>query len=139
MEPPSNLSTPPLPTSRTADLQIKDAKIIFDPLWSDLETDCGREQLRFPKELILLGGAPGAGKGTNTSFISKTRGLTHPPVVMSALLDTPEMKKIKDAGHMIGDREVLSALLRELLKPEYREGVILDGFPRTKVQVECLK
>jgi adenylate kinase len=139
METPSTLSTSPLPPNRPADLQIKDAKIIFDPIWADLETDCGREQLRFPKELILLGGAPGAGKGTNTDFISKTRGLTHPPIVMSALLDTPEMKKIKDAGHMIGDREVLSALLRKLLKPEYREGVILDGFPRTKVQVECLK
>lgn len=58
---------------------------------------------------------------------------------MSSLLDTPEMKRIKDAGNMIGDREVLAVLLRRLLKPEYRDGVILDGFPRTKVQVECLK
>jgi adenylate kinase len=40
---------------------------------------------------------------------------------------------------MIGDREVLAVLLRQLLKPEYRDGVILDGFPRTKTQVECLK
>ena len=58
---------------------------------------------------------------------------------MSALLDTPEMKKVKDAGSMIGDREVLAVLMRTLLKPEYRDGVILDGFPRTTVQVECLK
>ena len=143
MESQSQLSSPPIShgkaPARSADLQIKDAMIIFDPMWADLEAEFGREQLRFPKELILLGGAPGAGKGTNTAFISQTRGLTRPPVVMSALLDTPEMKKIKDAGHMIGDREVLTALMRELLKPEYREGVILDGFPRTKVQVECLK
>src|SRR5437016_4652364 len=27
----------------------------------------------------------------------------------------------------------------ELLKPAYHDGVIIDGFPRTKVQVECLK
>lgn len=121
------------------ELEIKDAQIIFSPIWTDLEEDYGRERLRFPKELILLGGAPGAGKGTNTDFIAKTRGLTCDPIVMSSLLDTPEMKKIKDAGHMIGDREVLSVLLRHLLKPEYRDGVILDGFPRTKVQVECLK
>jgi adenylate kinase len=40
---------------------------------------------------------------------------------------------------MIGDREVLAVLLRQLLKPEYRDGAILDGFPRTEVQVECLK
>jgi adenylate kinase len=58
---------------------------------------------------------------------------------MSALLDTPDMKRIKNVGGMIGDREVLAVLLRELLRPEYRDGVILDGFPRTKVQVECLK
>ena len=30
----------------------------------------------FPKEIILLGGAPGAGKGTNTAFIAKARSLT---------------------------------------------------------------
>jgi adenylate kinase len=40
---------------------------------------------------------------------------------------------------MVGDREVVNLILRALLKPEYRDGVILDGFPRTKVQVECLK
>jgi adenylate kinase len=132
-------ANPPPLSTRTADLEIKDAAIVFEPIWADLESDFGRDHLRFPKELILLGGAPGAGKGTNTSFISKTRGLTCSPIVMSSLLDTPEMRRIKDAGHMIGDREVLAVLLRQLLKPEYRDGVILDGFPRTKVQVECLK
>lgn len=129
--------TPTLPAS--SDLEIKDARIIFEPIWDDLESHFGRQHLRFPKEIILLGGAPGAGKGTNTAFIAKTRGLTCAPIVMSSLLDTPEMKKIKDAGNMIGDREVLAVLLRRLLQPEYRDGVILDGFPRTKVQVECLK
>ncbi|MBI2515791.1 MAG: nucleoside monophosphate kinase [Opitutae bacterium] len=127
------------PAAVTPDLEIKDASVIFDPLWVDLEEEYGREKLRFPKELILLGGAPGAGKGTNTAFISNARGLTCAPIVMSSLLDTPEMKRLKDAGQMIGDREVLSVLLRQLLKPEYRDGVVLDGFPRTNVQVECLK
>lgn len=121
------------------DLEIKDALVIFTPVWEDLEAHFGHEHLRFPKEIILLGGAPGSGKGTNTDFIARTRGLTCRPVVMSALLDSPEMQRIKDAGGMIGDREVLALLLRELLKADYRDGVILDGFPRTKVQVECLK
>ncbi len=125
--------------ARLQDLEIKDAQIIFESIWQDMEADFGRENLRFPKEFILLGGAPGAGKGTHTAFISKARGLTCPPVVISALLDSPEAKRIKDAGGMVGDREVLSLLLRRLLGPEYRDGVILDGFPRTKVQVECLK
>jgi adenylate kinase len=121
------------------DLEIKDAQLIFGSAWQNLEADFGRENLRFPKEFILLGGAPGAGKGTNTAFIAKARGLTCPPVVMSALLDSPDARRLKDAGNMVGDREVVSLLLRELMKPIYRDGVILDGFPRTNVQVECLK
>ncbi len=40
---------------------------------------------------------------------------------------------------MVGDREVIALLLEELLEPQYHGGVIIDGFPRTKVQVECLK
>ena len=136
MDQPNGKTTP---GTTAPDLEIKDAQVIFKPIWEDLEAHFGREHLRFPKEIILLGGAPGAGKGTQTSFISRTRGLTCPPIVMSSLLDTPEMKRIKDAGNMIGDREVLAVLLRQLLKPEYRDGAILDGFPRTTMQVECLK
>ncbi len=132
-------ATTPTAGARLTDLEIKDAQLIFEAVWQDLETEFRREDLRFPKEFILLGGAPGAGKGTNTAFILKARGLTCPPIVVSALLDTPEAKRIKDAGHMVGDREVIGILLRQLLRPEYRDGVILDGFPRTKVQVECLK
>ena len=126
-------------TPKLNDLEIKDAQLIFTSLWSDLEAEVGRENLRFPKEIILLGGAPGAGKGTNTDFIAQARGLTCPPIVMSALLDSPEARKLKNAGNMVGDREAVGLLLRELLKADYRDGVIIDGFPRTKVQVECLK
>jgi adenylate kinase len=131
-------ATPP-PPGRLPDLEIKDAQIIFGTVWQDLVTNYGRENLRFPKEIILLGGAPGAGKGTNTGFILKSRGLTCNPVVVSALLDTPEARRLKDAGNMVGDREVVGLLFRQLLRPEYRDGVIIDGFPRTKVQVECFK
>ena len=125
--------------SKLLDLEVKDARIIFTPTWESLEEEVGREQLRFPKEIILLGGAPGAGKGTQTQFISDARGLTCPPIVISDLLTTPEMEKIKAQGGMVGDKEVLTVLLRKLLDPIYRDGVILDGFPRTPVQVECLK
>ncbi len=134
-----SITTPALPTPRHTDLEIKDAQIIFGSAFQELEAEFGQENLRFPKELILLGGAPGAGKGTNTAFIAKTRGLTSDPIVISSLLDTPEARRIKNAGGMVGDREVIGLLLRELLKAEHRDGVILDGFPRTKVQVECLK
>ncbi len=138
---PATISPPVLASSpsKLTDLEIKDAHLIFDSVWQDLQSDFGRENLRFPKEIILLGGAPGAGKGTNTEFITKTRGLTCPPVVMSALLDSTEARSLKDAGNMVGDREVVRLVLRQLLHKEYQDGVILDGFPRTNVQVECLK
>jgi len=100
--------TPPKPAP--ADLEIKDAQLIFHRVWKSLEEDFGRERLHFPKELILLGGAPGSGKGTNTAFIRKVRGIASQPVVISQLLD-----------------------------PSYHDSALLDGFPRTKVQVECLK
>ena len=142
MPPPAASKDSPAPAAappKLPDLEIKDAHLIFESVWQDLEADFGRENLRFPKEIILLGGAPGAGKGTHSAFIANARGLTCGPIVISALLDSPEARRLKDAGNMVGDREVVGLLLRRLLRPEYRDGVILDGFPRTKVQVECLK
>jgi adenylate kinase len=121
------------------DLEVKDARLIFTPIWEALEEEVGREHLRFPKEIILLGGAPGAGKGTQTEFINHARGLTCPPIVISELLTTPEMEKLKAHGVMVGDAEVVALLFRKLLDPTVRDGVVLDGFPRTPVQVECLK
>jgi adenylate kinase len=135
MSSPSAESSPKKPI----DLEVKDARLIFEPVWEALVAEVGVEQLRFPKEMILLGGAPGAGKGTQTRFISDTRDLTCPPIVVSELLTTPEMEKLKAQGVMVGDKEVVALLLRKLLEPIYRDGVILDGFPRTPVQVECLK
>ncbi|MFD2256720.1 nucleoside monophosphate kinase [Luteolibacter algae] len=123
----------------SADLEIKDAQLIFNRVWKQLESEVGVENLRFPKELILLGGAPGSGKGTNTDFIRKVRGITARPIVVSQLLDSPEAQKIKAGGGMVGDEEVLRLLFHELLKPEFRDSAVLDGFPRTNVQVECLK
>src|SRR5688500_7679799 len=130
-------TTPQAP--KVVDLEVKDAPIIFAPVWAALEEEFGRENLRFPKEIILLGGAPGAGKGTQTQFINDARGLTCPPIVISELLTTPEMEKLKALGAMVGDKEVILLLFRKLLDPTFRDGVVLDGFPRTPVQVECLK
>jgi adenylate kinase len=125
--------------AKIVDLEVKDARLIFTPIWESLEEQIGRHNLRFPKEIILLGGAPGAGKGTQTQFINQARDLTCPPIVISDLLTTPEMEKLKAHGLMVGDKEVVELLLRKLLEPTYRDGVVLDGFPRTPVQVECLK
>jgi adenylate kinase len=127
------------PGRQPLDLEIKDEDVIFNAVWEALEETVGHKNLRFPKEIILLGGAPGAGKGTQTRFIVEARGLTQPPIVVSELLVTPEAQKIKDQGGMVGDKEVIGILLRKLLEPDFRDGALLDGFPRTQVQVECLK
>lgn len=121
------------------DLEVKDAQIIFNSVWSKLVDEFGEEQLRFPKEIFWLNGAPGAGKGTNTNFIMRFRDLTAPPLVVSSLLKSPEAEKMKDAGLLVGDREVIEIMLRQLLDPVYKTGAVVDGFPRTKVQVECVK
>jgi adenylate kinase len=125
--------------TNSPDLEVKDAQLIFGAVWRELEGLFGRNKMRFPRELILLGGAPGAGKGTNSNFIRKVRSIEAPPIVISQLLDTPEALAIKARGAMVGDREVVGILFRKLLEPEYKNGALLDGFPRTKVQVECLK
>jgi len=135
----SSLQNIPAKPAPPADLEIKDAQLIFSRVWRQLEHDYGRQNLRFPKELILLGGAPGAGKGTNTDFIRHLRDISAEPIVVSQLLDSPEAKKIKSQGGMVGDRDVMSILFRKLLEPELQNGALIDGFPRTKVQVECLK
>ncbi|MCE9606430.1 MAG: nucleoside monophosphate kinase [Planctomycetia bacterium] len=133
------MGSPPEQVKASQDLEIKDAHVIFHTVWESLEEEVGHENLRFPKEIILLGGAPGAGKGTQTQFIMRARGQTRPPIVISELLTSPEAQKIKDQGNMVGDKEVIGILLRKLLQPEFRDGALLDGFPRTRVQVECLK
>lgn len=121
------------------DLEVKDAQFIFQSVWTSLQEEVGEENLRFPKEIFWLNGAPGAGKGTNTGFIMKFRDLTAPPLVVSELLNSPEARKKIDAGMLVGDREVIQIILHRLLDPIYKSGAVVDGFPRTKVQVECVK
>ncbi len=121
------------------DLEVKDAQLIFNSVWNHLESELGIENLRFPKEIFWLNGAPGAGKGTHTEFIMRFRHLTARPIVVSDLLKSPDAQKMKDAGMLVGDREVVGIIFRELLDPKYQSGAVVDGFPRSKVQVECLK
>ena len=121
------------------DLEIKDAQIIFNSVWSDLEQAYGEDNLVFPKEIFWLNGAPGSGKGTHTRTAMQYRDFTESPIVVSELLKSPQAKKLIDAGMLVGDREVTDLVFRALLEPRYQSGAVVDGYPRTKVQVECLK
>ncbi|MCG8526120.1 MAG: nucleoside monophosphate kinase [Opitutales bacterium] len=123
----------------THDVEIKDATLIFNSVWKKLAKTYGEENLAFPKEIFWLNGAPGSGKGTNTKFIMDFRSITGNPIVVSDLLRSPEAKRLIDKGMLVGDREVSELVFKELLKPERNKGVIVDGYPRTHVQVECLK
>jgi adenylate kinase len=125
--------------SKSIDLEVKDANLIFNSVWQALEAEVGWDRLVFPKEVIWLNGAPGAGKGTQTEFIMKFRDLTAPPILVSSLLQSPEARELIDSGMMVGDREVTALVIRALLRPENAAGVVVDGYPRTKVQVICLK
>lgn len=40
---------------------------------------------------------------------------------------------------MIGDKDVVEAVMEALLQPEYSQGVIVDGYPRTMVQAQCIQ
>jgi len=96
-------------------------------------------EMMFPRKITWLAGAPGAGKGTNSVYVANTLGYTAPTIVMSSLLESPECKRIKDAGGMVDDEVVCKVLLEELAKPQYRQGVVVDGFPRTEKQAAWLK
>jgi adenylate kinase len=118
----------------------REAQLLFQAVWESLEQAFTPDQLRFPAEMFWLNGAPGAGKGTHTQFILRHRGLRPDAAfAISDLLQSPEAKAIKDKGLLVGDKEVLGLMLRALLDPKYQHGVIIDGFPRTYIQVQCLR
>ncbi len=121
------------------DLEIKDASIIFEIVWSEVVKEYGEEKLLFPSEIFWVNGAPGAGKGTHTSTMMRFRDFTAKPIIISELLQSDEAVKRKSAGVLVGDAEVCSLLLHRLLHPHYARGAVVDGFPRTMVQVEFLK
>ncbi|KAG0375328.1 hypothetical protein BGX24_009252 [Mortierella sp. AD032] len=119
--------------------EIKDAKLIFNQAFKNVQDIHGRENMKFPKEIIWLMGAPGSGKGTHTPAILRARGITNPSISMSSLLATPECKELINKGMMVSDGKVIENLLHALLDCEPEVGVLVDGFPRSEVQVECLK
>lgn len=122
-----------------ADAVHEQAATIFRTAWAAIHDRVESGEARLPREIIWLGGAPGAGKGTNTPFILRERGIAAAPLVTSDLLASPEMQRIKDAGNLVGDADVVRLLFQRLLDPAHATGVLIDGFPRTRVQVECVK
>ena len=112
---------------------------IYENTISKIRSEFGVQDIVFPKVVVFLNGAPGAGKGTNTLTVMQILGISNKPVEVSSLLTTPECEMLKSDGKLIDDDIVIMQVVHELLKPENSSGIIIDGFPRSPVQAYFLK
>lgn len=93
---------------------------------------------------LILVGIQGSGKSTQGNILSEKLGI---PYLSSGHIfremtkeKTPLGRYIKEtmnAGYLIPDDKTLEIVVEYLGKPEYKEGYILDGFPRTVPQAEA--
>lgn len=95
--------------------------------------------------LILLG-APGAGKGTQAEYLSKTLGV--PAISTGNILRTAmktgsdvglTVKKYVDSGKLVPDEVIIGIVKARLDEGDCQDGYILDGMPRTIAQADALE
>ena len=95
--------------------------------------------------LILLG-APGAGKGTQATFICQKYGI--PQISTGDMLraavkaGTPlglEAKKVMDSGGLVSDEIIIGLVKDRITQADCANGFLFDGFPRTIPQAEAMK
>ena len=98
-----------------------------------------------PKIIVLMG-APGAGKGTQARLLQERQGLpqisTGDMFRALAESDTPlaaEVRAVQEAGKLISDDLVIRIVEERTGQPDCRDGYILDGFPRTTAQATMLE
>lgn len=95
--------------------------------------------------IVVLLGAPGAGKGTQAAVLGDRLGIPHiatGDLFRAAIRDaTPvgrEAGTYMNAGQLVPDELTIRMLEERLRRPDAAVGAILDGFPRTAVQAEAL-
>ena len=95
--------------------------------------------------LILLG-APGAGKGTQATFICKQFGI--PQISTGDMLraavkaGTPmglQAKSVMDSGALVSDDIIIGLVKERITQPDCAKGFLFDGFPRTIPQADAMK
>src|SRR5579864_1748615 len=95
--------------------------------------------------IILLFGAPGSGKGTQSRFISECRKI---PAISTGEMLRAEcqvetvlgvaLRSIIAAGSLVDDELVNDLVVHRVTKPDCSGGFILDGYPRTAAQADFL-
>ena len=98
----------------------------------------------FIMKIIMLG-APGAGKGTQAKKIAAKYGIPHistGDIFRANIKEGTELgKKAKtymDQGLLVPDELVVDLVVDRLQQDDCKKGYVLDGFPRTIPQAECL-
>jgi adenylate kinase len=96
-------------------------------------------------KLILLG-APGAGKGTQATFICQKYGI--PQISTGDMLraavkaGTPlgiQAKQVMDAGGLVSDDLIINLVKERIAQADCAKGFLFDGFPRTIPQADAMK
>ena len=94
---------------------------------------------------IIIFGAPGSGKGTQSAYIKEHYNLNH--ISTGDLLraeikkGTPLGKKVEgliSEGHLVPDETIVSIMEGHIKDPGEYAGIVFDGFPRTVAQAEAL-
>ncbi len=108
-------------------------------------TEGARGSVTAPPTYLVMLGAPGAGKGTQSQRLASTLGLL--PVSTGDLFraalreGTPlatEVRRYVEKGVLVPDPVTLRVVEERLRMADAARGVVLDGFPRTRIQAEAL-
>jgi adenylate kinase len=97
-------------------------------------------------KIVVLMGAPGAGKGTQARLLQERTGL---PQISTgdifrelAKADTPlarEVREVQAGGRLVSDDLVIRVVQERTNREDCRRGYVLDGFPRTTAQAAMLE
>ncbi len=94
---------------------------------------------------IIMLGAPGAGKGTQAKMIADRYGIPHistGDIFRANLKAGTELgqkaKVYMDQGLLVPDELTCDLVVDRISNEDCKDGFILDGFPRTIPQAECL-